>query len=41
MNHKEVRWKQRFENFEKAFLQLKYAIDRFDNLDDLSKEGLI
>ncbi len=41
MNQKEIRWKQRFENFEKAFLQLKEAIDRYEHLDDLSKEGLI
>lgn len=41
MNKKEIRWEQRFENFEKAFLQLKNAIARFDSLDDLSKEGLI
>ena len=41
MNNKEIRWKQRFENFEKAFLQLKDAVDRYSSLDDLSKEGLI
>lgn len=41
MNQKEIRWKQRFENFEKAYLQLSNAINKFDSLDDLSKEGLI
>jgi len=41
MNQKEIRWKQRFENFEKAFLQLSDAINKFESLDDLSKEGLI
>jgi nucleotidyltransferase substrate binding protein (TIGR01987 family) len=38
---KDIRWKQRYENFEKAFLQLKDAIERFDQLDDLAKEGLV
>ncbi len=41
MNQKEIRWKQRFENFEKAYLQLSDAINKFDSLDDLAKEGLI
>jgi len=41
MNKKEIRWKQRFINFEKAFLQLKEAIEQFDKLDDLAKEGLV
>lgn len=40
-NSKEIRWKQRFENFEKAFLQLSEAMDKYEHLDDLSKEGLI
>ena len=41
MTNKEIRWKQRFENFKKAFLQLKSAVDRFDELDNLAKEGMI
>ena len=41
MNKKEIRWEQRFTNFEKAFLHLKDAINRYDSLDNLSKEGLI
>lgn len=41
MNNKDIRWKQRFENFEKAFIQLKDAVSRYESLDDLSKEGLI
>lgn len=41
MNPKEIRWKQRFSNFEKAFLQLEEAVKRLDSLDDLAKEGLI
>ncbi len=40
-NKKEIRWKQRFQNFEKAFLQFQKAVNSFENLDDLSKEGLI
>jgi nucleotidyltransferase substrate binding protein (TIGR01987 family) len=35
------RWIQRFENFEKAFHKLSEAIEQFDSLDDLSKEGMI
>lgn len=38
---KEIRWRQRFSNLEKAILLLKDAVDRIDDLDDLSKEGLI
>ncbi|MDZ7742738.1 MAG: nucleotidyltransferase substrate binding protein [Bacteroidota bacterium] len=41
MNSKEIRWKQRFDNFNKAYLKLKEAIEDFENLDLLSKEGLI
>lgn len=41
MNQKESRWKQRFVNFKKAFLQLKTAIDKIDSLDDLAKEGMV
>ncbi len=41
MNNKEIRWKQRFVNFKKAFLQLKSAINRVDELDDLAKEGMV
>lgn len=40
-NNKEIRWKQRFENFKKAFLKLKEAVEKFTNLDDLSKDGMI
>lgn len=38
---KTLRWQQRFQNFEKAFKQLKSAVERADSLDDLAKEGLI
>ena len=41
MTNKETRWKQRFVNFKKAFIQLKSAINKFDKLDDLAKEGMV
>ncbi|EOD01784.1 nucleotidyltransferase substrate binding protein [Caldisalinibacter kiritimatiensis] len=41
MNEKDVRWKQRYENFTKAYNQLSLAIEDFDNLSVLEKEGLI
>lgn len=40
MNKKDIRWKQRFYNFEKAFLFLKQATER-SSLDDLQAVGLI
>ncbi len=39
--NKEIRWKQRFINFNKAFSQLDKAVDIVSQLDDLAKEGLI
>ena len=41
MNGKDIRWKQRFENFSKAFKQLDEAIKVYPNLSDLEKEGLV
>ena len=41
MPSKTTRFHQRFASFKKAFLQLKEAMDRFEELDDLSREGLI
>lgn len=41
MNDKEVRWRQRFENFKAAFFKFSQAVENSDNLDELSKEGLI
>ncbi|MFW5830952.1 MAG: nucleotidyltransferase substrate binding protein [Prolixibacteraceae bacterium] len=41
MNGKEIRWKQRFYNFEKAFLQFTDAVKQVDVLSDLEKEGLV
>jgi len=35
-----IRWKQQFQNFEKAFLQLQEAIEK-ENLNELEKNGLI
>ena len=36
----DIRWKQRFQNFEKAFLRLKEAID-MEELNELERNGLI
>lgn len=41
MIEKEIRWRQRFENFNKAYTQLNSAISDFDMLSILEKEGLI
>jgi nucleotidyltransferase substrate binding protein (TIGR01987 family) len=41
MNTKEIRWKQRFQNFEKAFLQFDEAVSTIEKLSVLEKEGLI
>lgn len=41
MNEKDIRWRQRYENFLKAFNQLNQAIMAFDKLSDLEKEGLV
>ncbi len=38
---KELRWKQRFENFSRAYQQLASVIDRTSSLSDLEKEGMI
>lgn len=38
---KDLRWLQRFQNFERAFQQLTAAVVRLDELSDLEKEGLI
>jgi nucleotidyltransferase substrate binding protein (TIGR01987 family) len=37
----DIRWKQRFQNFERAFLQLKAPVMEVENLSDLEKEGLV
>jgi nucleotidyltransferase substrate binding protein (TIGR01987 family) len=41
MNHKETRWKQRYNNLVKAFRQLEKANDQFAQLSVLEKEGMI
>ena len=41
VNLKEARWQQRFQNFEKAFTQLKSAVDLYPDLSDLEKKGPI
>jgi nucleotidyltransferase substrate binding protein (TIGR01987 family) len=40
MNTRDVRWKQRFQNFEKAFLRLKEAME-LEELNELERNGLI
>ena len=39
--HLASRWQQRFQNFEKAFLLLRDALDEVSQLSQLEKEGLI
>ncbi len=39
--NKDIRWKQRFQNFEKAFNQLETAVSQLEALSDLEKEGMI
>lgn len=41
METKDIRWKQRFLNFEKAFLLLKSVQNNFEKMTDLEKEGVI
>ncbi len=40
MENRDIRWKQRFQNFEMAFTKLKEAISRED-LNELERNGLI
>lgn len=41
MDH-DIRWKKRFANFEKAFYQLKQAVETYDDdADNIIKEGII
>lgn len=40
MKDKDIRWKQRFQNFEKAFFKLKEAIEK-EELSELERNGLI
>jgi nucleotidyltransferase substrate binding protein (TIGR01987 family) len=36
----DIRWKQRFDNYKKAYVQLQKAVE-MPNLSDIEKEGLI
>lgn len=40
MENKDIRWKQRLQNFEKAFSQLEKAVNTPD-LNELERQGLI
>lgn len=40
MNNKNIRWQQRFENFEKAFLFLKELVEK-ENYTTLEASGLV
>jgi len=39
-NLKNIRWRQRFENFEKSFLLLKSSV-KMDNLSEIERAGMI
>ncbi|MBN4056545.1 nucleotidyltransferase substrate binding protein [bacterium AH-315-K05] len=41
LKEKDIRWRQRFENFDKAYKQLHLAILDFEKLSVLEKEGLV
>jgi len=42
MENKDIRWKQRFQNFQRAFLLLKEALEKdISEFNQLEKEGLI
>ncbi len=41
MEHQDIRWKQRFSNFEKAFITLKEAVEDIKNPTNIEKEGTI
>ncbi len=40
MEHRDIRWKQRFSNFEKAFRRLTEAVEAKD-LNELERNGLV
>lgn len=40
MDNQDIRWKQRFQNFESAYLRLKEAME-LENLNELERNGLI
>lgn len=41
MENQDVRWKQRFQNFTKAFLQLRQFYDKGKELNNLEEQGMI
>ena len=41
MKNQDVRWKQRFQNFSKAMVQLQKFIDKGENLNELEELGMI
>ena len=41
MENQDIRWKQRFTNFENAFKVFKIAVEDYQNPSDLEKEGTI
>ena len=41
MNQKDLRWKQRFQNFKKVYDQLTVAVDQYPDLNDMEKEGMV
>lgn len=40
-NPQDIRWKQRFQNFQNAFMQLDQAVSNVDKLSVLEKEGMV
>ena len=41
LNTEDIRWKQRFQNFKKAYAQFSDAVARIDTLSVLEKEGMV
>jgi len=41
MENQDIRWKQRFANFENAFKVFKIAVEDYQNPSDLEKEGTV
>jgi nucleotidyltransferase substrate binding protein (TIGR01987 family) len=41
LNQKDIRWKQRFQNFKKAYSQLTIAVEQYPDLNDMEKEGMV
>lgn len=37
----DIRWKQRFQNFQNAYMQLDQAVSNVDKLSVLEKEGMV